>query len=157
MALPYPTKVVLPFDIATAQDMNERHANDVALANGSGLDDGAVTADKIDISSTTSVTLAPGVTMDGGRPITLVRTANIVHMFGRVNATIASGTNDELLFTIPAGFRPEPSQNDISVPQAANGATNYVRALVRPNGQVLVSVGTNAGVTYVQFSMSWTV
>lgn len=42
MALPYPTKVVLPFDIATAQDMNERHANDVALANGSGLDDGAV-------------------------------------------------------------------------------------------------------------------
>ena len=46
MALPYPTKVVLPFDIATAQDMNERHANDVALANGSGLDNGAVTPDK---------------------------------------------------------------------------------------------------------------
>lgn len=46
MALPYPTKVILPFDIATAQDMNERHANDVALANGAGLDDGAVTPDK---------------------------------------------------------------------------------------------------------------
>lgn len=51
MALPYPTKVVLPFDIATAQDMNERHANDVALANGSGLDDGAVTSDKLDLSA----------------------------------------------------------------------------------------------------------
>ena len=46
MPLPYPTKVVLPFDIATAQDMNERHANDVALANGSGLGDGAVTPEK---------------------------------------------------------------------------------------------------------------
>lgn len=46
MALPYPTKVVLPFDIATAQDMNERHANDVALADGTGLDDGAVTPSK---------------------------------------------------------------------------------------------------------------
>lgn len=47
MPLPYPTKVILPFDIATAQDMNERHANDVALANGSGLDDGAVTTAKL--------------------------------------------------------------------------------------------------------------
>lgn len=46
MPLPYPTKVVLPFDIATAQDMNERHANDVALSNGTGLDDGAVTPEK---------------------------------------------------------------------------------------------------------------
>lgn len=53
MALPYPTKVVLPFDIATAQDMNERHANDVALAAGTGLDDGAVTSSKMDL--TTSV------------------------------------------------------------------------------------------------------
>lgn len=50
MALPYPTKVVLPFDIATAQDMNERHANDEALANGTGLDNGAVTPDKIDFA-----------------------------------------------------------------------------------------------------------
>lgn len=53
MALPYPTKVVLPFDIATAQDMNERHANDVALANGTGLSDGAVTSDKLAPSKTT--------------------------------------------------------------------------------------------------------
>lgn len=51
MALPYPTKVVLPFDIATAQDMNERHANDVALAAGTGLNDGAITADKIDFTT----------------------------------------------------------------------------------------------------------
>lgn len=51
MPLPYPTKVVLPFDIATAQDMNERHANDVALANGSGLDDRAVKADNVDFTT----------------------------------------------------------------------------------------------------------
>lgn len=51
MSLPYPTKVVLPFDIATAQDMNERHANDVALASGTGLDDGAVNAAKIDFTT----------------------------------------------------------------------------------------------------------
>lgn len=47
MALPYPTKVVLPFDIATAQDMNERHANDVALAAGTGLNDGAIVTSKL--------------------------------------------------------------------------------------------------------------
>lgn len=46
MPLPYPTKVVLPFDIATAQDMNERHANDVALANGTGIGDNAITPEK---------------------------------------------------------------------------------------------------------------
>jgi len=51
MSLPYPTKVVLPFDIATAQDMNERHANDVALAAGTGLNDDVVTLDKMDYSS----------------------------------------------------------------------------------------------------------
>src|SRR5690606_38757542 len=38
--------VVLPLDIATAQDMNERHDNDVALANGTGLNDGGVTPEK---------------------------------------------------------------------------------------------------------------
>lgn len=51
MALPYLTKVVLPFDIATAQDMNERHANDVALAAGSGLDDSSITASKLDFTT----------------------------------------------------------------------------------------------------------
>jgi hypothetical protein len=60
MSLPYPTKVVLPFDIATAQDMNERHANDEALANGSGLDNGAVTATKIDFD-----TFTPAGALDG--------------------------------------------------------------------------------------------
>lgn len=53
MALPYPSKVVLPFDIATAQDMNERHANDEALAAGTGLDDGAVTTAKLDDAAVT--------------------------------------------------------------------------------------------------------
>lgn len=51
MPLPYPTKVVLPFDIATAQDMNERHANDVALANGTGLNDIAVKSQNIDFTT----------------------------------------------------------------------------------------------------------
>ena len=65
MPLPYPTKVILPFDIATAQDMNERHANDVALANGTGLNDGSVTANKIDFTTLSTTEKIVGTTDDG--------------------------------------------------------------------------------------------
>ena len=44
--LPYPGKVYNPFDILTAEEMNEDVANIESLATGAGLGDGAVTAIK---------------------------------------------------------------------------------------------------------------
>lgn len=51
MALPNPGMVAVPFDIYTAEELNDTYANIEALADGSGLDDGAVTADKIDFAT----------------------------------------------------------------------------------------------------------
>lgn len=46
--LPYPGKSYTPFDILTAEELNEDVANIESLATGAGIGDGAVTADKID-------------------------------------------------------------------------------------------------------------
>lgn len=76
MSLPYPTKVVLPFDIATAQDMNERHANDVALAAGTGLDNLAVTTAKIDDAAVTASKIDLGSLFLGTGSITTNQTTS---------------------------------------------------------------------------------
>jgi len=50
MPLPY-TKVFTPLDELPAQDLNDLQSNDTALAAGTGLDDGAVKAIKIDFTT----------------------------------------------------------------------------------------------------------
>ena len=87
MALPYPTKVVLPFDIATAQDMNERHANDVALAAGTGLDAGAVTPDQMNLGAQNATELATGTKTSTSYGAALGGTP---------------GTNPQVTVTVPA-------------------------------------------------------
>lgn len=44
--LPFPGKVYNPFDILTAEELNEDVANIESLADGSGIGDGAITPDK---------------------------------------------------------------------------------------------------------------
>lgn len=59
MALPYPMSPVSPFDVITSQAENEKIANIESLADGTGIDDGAITASKIDLASYyTSLALA---------------------------------------------------------------------------------------------------
>lgn len=47
MALPFPSMNFVPLDVLTAEEQNQLVANIEALANGSGLDDGSVTAAKL--------------------------------------------------------------------------------------------------------------
>lgn len=49
--LPYPGKAYSPFDILTAEELNEDVANIERLADGTGIGDGAVTAQKIDFAT----------------------------------------------------------------------------------------------------------
>lgn len=51
MALPYPMSPVSPFDVITSQAENEKIANIESLADGTGIDDGAITATKIDFAT----------------------------------------------------------------------------------------------------------
>lgn len=51
MALPYSMSPVSPFDVITSQAENEKIANIESLADGTGIDDGAITASKLDSAS----------------------------------------------------------------------------------------------------------
>jgi hypothetical protein len=106
MALPYPTKVVLPFDIATAQDMNERHANDEALANGSGLDNGAVTSDKIGIVwQTWNNPISSGITIGNGTVTAKYFTvAKKVTFYFQFTLGSTSAITGDVLLTPPVAF-----------------------------------------------------
>lgn len=69
MSVPYPL-VFIPFDILTAEELNQLVENDVALADGTAIDAGAittstlaesaVTASKIDWSTLNSLPAFPG-------------------------------------------------------------------------------------------------
>lgn len=49
--LPYPGKAYSPFDILTAEELNEDVANIESLADGTGIGDGSVTTAKLDLTS----------------------------------------------------------------------------------------------------------
>lgn len=51
MALPFPSMAFIPFAILTAAELNQFVSNDQALAAGTGLNNGAVTAQKIDFTT----------------------------------------------------------------------------------------------------------
>ena len=55
MALPFPGKDAVPFTPLTAQFLDEMIANDEALSAGTGLNDGAVTASKLNFGSFTVI------------------------------------------------------------------------------------------------------
>lgn len=148
MALPYPTKVVLPFDIATAQDMNERHANDVALAAGTGLDDGAVTEDKIDFTTFTStpdqisnVTFPSGVTYSPGSNLTKLSNMAIFTGFFQNSGNFGNG---DLVATLPVGYRPVAGTFRAAA-YSTSSTHNGGRVEVSTDGQVIVRNVTAAG------------
>lgn len=155
MSLPYDTKVVLPFDIATAQDMNERHANDVALANGTGLNDGAVTADKLDPTilafgnySTTEVDTG-FKWIDGKSIYKRTLTGNITSAASAYNQTtlLAPGTIDKLIDSL--GYIMSGSGQPISLMSWAgdNMSTWYLTSgvFVNSSGEVkLMSMSNSA-------------
>lgn len=59
--LPYPGKVYSPFDVLTAEELNEDVANIESLADGSGLGDGAVGADNLALSARSAkIGIIPG-------------------------------------------------------------------------------------------------
>ena len=51
MSLPHPNIVFTPLTTITAQDHNNQMANVASLADGTGVNDGAITADKIDFTT----------------------------------------------------------------------------------------------------------
>ena len=147
MALPYPTKVVLPFDIATAQDMNERHANDVALAAGTGLNDGAVKANKIDF---TTLPKPESVIADGSTTLS--------------SATPVS-TGVSVSLTVPASGKVEVSLSaQLTTPNAANGGAWASVALTGANTisaqddikTALIAVTPSAGILIVASARTYT-
>lgn len=70
MPLPYPMPPVSPFDTITAQETNERIANIEALAAGTGLNNGAITAVKTAFGGNYSTSeVNTGFTYTGGQDI----------------------------------------------------------------------------------------
>lgn len=70
MPLPYPMPPVSPFDTITAQETNERIANIEALAAGTGLNNGAITAVKTAFGGNYSTSeVNTGFTYSGGQDI----------------------------------------------------------------------------------------
>ena len=154
MSLPYPTKVVLPFDIATAQDMNERHANDVALASGSGLDNDAVTADKIDFSTFASNTnwdtgwvdiTSYNSSYNSSSSVQVRRVGSVVKFRGAMIRNTGNVTNGDSFFTI-VGV-PLPTLQNQAFLGAGTGGTTVKFNINNSNG-ALTCLGVNGTTTY---------
>ena len=135
MPLPYPTKVVLPFDIATAQDMNERHANDVALADGTGLDDESVTAEKTDFGGNYSTSeVDTGFTWVDGKTI-YKKTVNFGSLPNNTTKTTAHGITGVSVFISVTGI-------------ATNGSAYF--SLPYSDNSGVVATGVSGSNVFVQ-------
>lgn len=143
MALPYPNKTFLPFTILTAQELNEMHANTTSLANGTGLDDGAIKSQKIDFATFdevwTEVAVGSGFTHSDGAyymvraGICFVRLRQVERVSGGGNATI---------ITLPGDARPHFEINPIIQLDTGESLTN---AWISTNGQLRANPPTGVG------------
>lgn len=97
MALPYPMSPVSPFDVITSQAENEKIANIESLADGTGIDDGAITAPKIDFTTfpdPQSVYVATDSSTNSGTYVDLGSAQSVtlnVPQSGRVTVVIRAG------------------------------------------------------------------
>lgn len=131
--LPNQSMSFSPFAILTAEEMNDIVENIESLADGSGIGDGAVTADKIDPTTQdtdpngayydtgwVNLTLKSGWTVQQGNTPALRRIGNVVYAKGTVSR--ASGTGNIELADIPAGF--EPFHSTFYFPSTISSSTN---------------------------------
>lgn len=93
--LPYPGKSYSPFDILTAEELNEDVANIESLADGSGVGDAAITASKIDF---TTFAVANGYTYGW-------KSTNMLANQGSIGTTATVLTGSSQSITVPAGAK----------------------------------------------------
>lgn len=147
MALPNPSMVFVPFDILTAEELNQMAANDQALSAGTGLTNGSVAAAKIAPEAWQSWT--PALVGWSGTPTVsakYMRVGKTVH----VSLSI-SGTSNNAITTITL---PSTSVNDVRVATSNNTATTeYVGlAYVAAGSNSLISRRGQSGTTGEFFS-----
>lgn len=92
MSLPHPNIVFTPLTTITAQDHNNQMANVASLADGTGVNDGAITADKIDFTTMpdnkyTTAEQDTGQKWIDGRPIYRKVVRGTVNMTGGFNTS----------------------------------------------------------------------
>lgn len=97
MSLPNPSMSFSPFDILTADEMNDLVENDQALAAGTGLDNGSITSSKVLDNNITAPKLATNA-------ITLGY-AQITSNFSVTSSTPTQVTGLSAAVSIPSGGR----------------------------------------------------
>lgn len=96
MSLPHPNIVFTPLTTITAQDHNNQMANVASLADGTGVNDGAITADKIDFTTMpdnkyTTAEQDTGKKWIDGRTIYRKVVRGTVNMTGNSTSRLAHG------------------------------------------------------------------
>ena len=125
--LPHPGMVATPFDIYTAEEVNQHTANIESLADGSGIGDGAITASKLDWASL-------GIWQELGRATASTNTTKLdvsfpAHKHLKVVALWAhngSSAADQVTFN------------------NRSGASDYSRSLSYPDAGTMKYIGTDA-------------
>ena len=160
--LPYPSKVYVPFDILTADELNEDVANIEALADGSGIGDGAigntdlannaVTAVKTNFGGNYSTSeVNTGFTWVNSKPV-YKRTFTGSVVFGWVGSTNLT-TGVETLISASGYIIDEDSvtQNQIGAVYQLTGDASRIRfksSVQNTSGTLWVEAGKgNSGTT----------
>lgn len=137
MSLPNPDMDFTPFDVLTAEELDEMVANIEALADGSGIGDGAVTPSKLGLGQQTASESASGTTTSlsytptlSGSPgtnpsVTVNIGANGVALV-QISAEMfnaASGSGSQMAFAVSgANTIAATNINSIGGASASNGA-----------------------------------
>lgn len=170
MALPNPGMTFTPFDILTAEEMNNLVENIESLATGTALDDSSVTTNKIANANVTSAKLATNFLKGRFQANTTnsdVSGLTIQQGWGFLSGsgTQASGeavtlptaftSTNYLVFVTPLGFKigSDPSsQADVSAAPSIHGNANIASA--SSFNVYLFDVSTSMGTT-TRFAYSW--
>lgn len=159
--LPHPGMVFTPFDILTAAEENQIVDNIEALADGSGIGDGAVTADKIDFTtlafgnySTSEVDT--GFKWVNGKTI-YKKTISFGALPNNTVKTVAHGISYEYIISVNSTAQandgtlyPIPAVSTASVANLAAIGVNSTDILIRTNANLTTYTSTYVTLTYTK-------
>lgn len=149
--LPYPMSPVSPFDVITSQAENERIANIESLADGTGIGDKSVTADKIDFATFADYTLSEintGIKWVDGKTI-YKKTINFGALPNSTVKGVAHGISNIYKVTGIEGIANNSTGGRIPLPYISLGSASATTTVEGAN--VVVQTGSAALIAYMAY------
>lgn len=145
MALPYPTMDFVPFDILTAEELDQIVANIESLSNGSGLGNNTITFTKLLATIFSGQVQSQVNAGSAGGTMKYINLGGIKLLWAIGAAQNSSASAPQYNFTLPVGFFTTITYESATATEMTASATQYANIAAISTTTATVSCVATSG------------